>query len=398
MKILVCHNFYQQSGGEDRVFQDEVNVLKSKGHEVFTYTRHNDDLAKVSRFAAAVGLFWSQRTYKEVLRLIREHRPDIVQVHNFFPLISPSVFYAARTEHVPVVLTFHNPRLMCPSGNFMRKGDLCIACLGRRFAWPGVYHRCYRASFLFTCGIALMSFWHRWIGTWDRVLSGYIASTNFYRDLFIRHGIPAEKVHIKPHMVADDPGLSHVQGAYALFVGRLDPEKGAMTLIEAWKVLKDQGVAVPLKILGDGQMRQAMEKLILQHQLKDVSFLPRMSRQGLFDLMKGSRFLVWPSKGYYETFGLVAFEAYACGRPVIASNIGVLAEHVKDHETGLDFIPGDATDLARKVAWAWEHPEEMRQMGLAGRKFYEQGYTAQAVYERLIRIYQQLIDTQGQKL
>jgi glycosyltransferase involved in cell wall biosynthesis len=192
-------------------------------------------------------------------------------------------------------------------------------------------------------------------------------------------------------MVARDPGLGSGDGDYALFIGRLDPEKGVMTLIEAWKELKAKGVSCPLKIRGDGQMRPVIQSVIDASGLTDVSFVGKIFREDLFRLIQGARFLVWPSHGYYETFGLVAFESYACGRPVIASNIGVLAEHVQDGMTGLHFLAGDPVDLAKKVAWAWEHPREMRQMGLAGRKVYEQGYTAEAVYARLTGIYKDVI-------
>lgn len=393
MKILVCHNFYQQPGGEDQVFRDDIESLRELGHEVILYTRHNDDVGKIFFVSLLFRILWNWTTFREVRGLIRRHRPDVVHVHNYFLLISPSVFFAAGAEKVPVIWNLDNQRLMCPSANFTRSGRLCTACLGRRFAWPGVWHGCYRGSRLLTLGVALVSCVHFFIGTWHRRVSGYLASTEFYRNLFVRHGLPAERIYVKPHMVFSDPGLASGEGKYALFIGRLDPEKGAMLLVEAWRQLQEKGCGCPLKIRGDGQLRSAMQDYIARYDLRQVSFEGRMTREELFDLVKGARFLIWPSLGYYETFGLVAFEAFACGRPVIASDIGVLAEHVKDKETGLTFKPGDAGDLADKVQWAFSHPAQMHQMGLGARHVYERSYNRQAVTSRLVNLYRHL--TQG---
>jgi len=389
MKILVCHNFYQQPGGEDQVFNDEVRVLQENGHEVFTYTRHNDDIHKMPGLIAAVNLIWSWRTYREVRELIRQHRPDIVHVHNFFPLISPSVFYAARAEHVPVVLTLHNSRLMCPSAHLMRQGQWCDECVGKLFASSGVKYHCYRASFFYTFAIACMSAWHRLIGTWDNTVSAYTVPTDIYRKLFIRHGLPEAKIHVKPNMVGRDPGLAQDEGAYALFVGRLSEEKGLRVLVNAWKSLYEKGLKIPLKIRGAGVLRPLIDELVAGYGAHGLIVVYGSSREGYFEQVKGARFVVCPS--YAETFGLVTLEAFACGRPVIASDIGVLAEHVKDETTGFLFPVGDSAALAEKMGLAWDHPDRMRQMGLAGRRVYEQGYTAQAVYERLVKLYQQVI-------
>lgn len=391
MKILVCHNFYQQPGGEDQVYRDEIDALRESGHEVILYTRHNDDVRKTSFLFLLFRILWNWTTFREVRALIRRHRPDIVHVHNYFLLISPSVFFAAGIEKVPVVWNLDNQRLMCPSANFTRSGKLCTDCLGRCFAWPGVWHACYRGSRIFTLGVALISSVHFLIGTWARRVTCYLASTEFYRNLFIRQGLPAERVHVKPHMVFSDPGLAAGDGEYALFIGRLDPEKGAMLLVEAWGKLQEKGCDCPLRIRGDGQLRLAMESYIGRYNLRNVSFEGRKTREELFDLVKGARFLIWPSLGYYETFGLVAFEAFACGRPVIASNIGVLSEHVENGVTGLTFDPGNASDLADKVAWAWSHIREMGHMGLNARKLYEERYNRKAIVTRLTGLYSNIL-------
>ena len=207
--------------------------------------------------------------------------------------------------------------------------------------------------------------------------------TEFYRQQFIAGGLPADKLVVKPHFVAPDPlPREHEPGDYALYVGRLEPVKGVRVLLAAW----EQIGAIPLKIRGEGPL--AGEVGARAASLETVEIVERLSPEALIQLVKGARFLVWPSLGYYETFGLVAVEAFACGVPVIASRTGVMAEIVTDGVTGLHVTPGDPADLAAKVRWAWDHPAEMVEMGRAARREYEQKYTAERNYAQLLRIYE----------
>jgi glycosyltransferase involved in cell wall biosynthesis len=223
---------------------------------------------------------------------------------------------------------------------------------------------------------------HRCLNTWEKQVNTYIVFTDFYRRKFTDAGLSARKIAIKPHFVATDPGQSQGAQEYALFVGRLAAEKGAITLLKAWERLK----TIPLKIRGDGPLQ-----IQVQERAEDSGYrmelVPRLSRKDLAILLQGARFLIWPSEGYYETFGLVAVEAFACGIPVIASRVGVMAEIVEDNRTGLHFTPGDPKDLAEKVEWAWTHPEEMREMGQAARVEYETKYTPEHNYKQLMSIY-----------
>jgi glycosyltransferase involved in cell wall biosynthesis len=223
---------------------------------------------------------------------------------------------------------------------------------------------------------------HRCARTWKTLVGVYITATEFYREKYIIGGLPANKVAVKPHFVVPDPAPKESLGDYALFIGRLAAEKGVPTLLKAWRGL-DQ---TPLKIRGEGPLYDEVRRFSDSHS-RTVHLLPRISRDELTSVLKGSRFLVWPSEGYYETFGLVAIESFACAVPVIASGLGVMGEIVGDGRTGLHFKPGDPVDLAAKVEWAWSHPEEMAAMGRAARAEYEAKYTAQRNYEMLIEIY-----------
>jgi glycosyltransferase involved in cell wall biosynthesis len=227
---------------------------------------------------------------------------------------------------------------------------------------------------------------HNLLGTWKKKVNTYIVSTEFFRNKFVTGGIPPEKIAIKPHFVDADPTCKQSDGEYAVFVGRLAPEKGVPTLLAAWEKIR----AVPLYIRGEGPLDRAVSRFGKQSEGR-TTLVPRLTRSAIFELIKAARFLVWPSEGYYETFGLVTIEAFACGVPVIASRCGVMQEIVHDGRTGLHFIPGDANDLAEKVEWAWAHPDEMRDMGRNARAEYEAKYTADRNYKMLLNVYQRTI-------
>jgi glycosyltransferase involved in cell wall biosynthesis len=312
---------------------------------------------------------------------LRRERPALAHFHNTFPLISPAAYYACHREGIPVVQSLHNPRLICPAATLYREGNVCEDCLGRLVPWPGVVHACYHNSHIQTAVVAGMLAGHRILGTWQEQVDAYIVFSNFFREKFVNARLPPEKVFVKPHFLSMDPGMKQETGEYALFLGRLAPEKGVPTLLNAWQSLGH----VPLRIRGEGPMRSIVEHFTREN--PSVCMLPYLSREECFNLIKGARFLVWPSEGYYETFGLVAIEAFACGTPVIASRMGAMKEVVTDHWSGLHFTPGDPQDLASKVSWAWSHPREMEAMGKAAREEYQTKYTAKRNYQLLMEIY-----------
>jgi len=384
MKVLLAHNRYRQSGGEDEVFLRESELLRSAGHAVLEYTVHNSEITEVgvlNKAKTAMRTFWAWDSVERLRALLRREKPDVAHFHNTFPLISPAAYYACQNEGIPVVQSLHNPRLMCPRATFCREGSVCEDCLGRVVPWPGVVHRCYHNSHLQTAVVAGMLAGHRILGTWQKRVDAYIVFTEFFRQKFTSAGLPQEKIFVKPHFLGSDPGMKQERGEYALFLGQLAPQKGVGTLLKAWRFLRH----IPLRIRGEGPMEGVVAQFTREN--PPVCMLPHLSREECFDLIKGARFLVWPSEGYYESFGLVAIEAFACGTPVIASRIGAMTEIVEDHKTGLHFKAGDPDDLAAKVDWAWTHPREMNEMGMAARTEYKSKYTAERNYDVLLGIY-----------
>lgn len=381
MRILAIHNYYQIRGGEDECYEAEMELLQKHGHLVDLYQEKNDRVAALGKLRTAARTLWSRPSYQAVKQRLTAQAYDVVHVQNFFPLISPSVYYAARDRGVPVVQTLHNYRLLCPNALFFRDGKVCEDCMGKEIAYPGVIHRCYRQSKTASAGVAMMLAFHRAKNTWLEQVDLYIALTEFARQKFIEGGLPADKIVVKPNFVGLDPGIGEGQGGYALYVGRLSVEKGLDTLLAAWKQLKSH---IPLKIVGEGPL--AAQVIEATKQLPSVEWLGRRPMTEVYDLMGEAKFLVFPSK-WYETFGRVAVEAFAKGTPVIAANIGAIAELVEAGRTGLHFRPGDAEDLATQIEWALENSEKLSQMRQAARVEFEAKYTAEKNYQRLMDIY-----------
>jgi len=384
MRILALHTHYQQRGGEDESFSAEVALLQERGHQVQPVTFHNQGLETLRRWEQAAVTLWNREAYRQVREAIRTFRPDLVHIHNTFPLASPAVIHAAKAEGVPVVMTLRNYRLLCVNALLFREGRVCEACLGR-IPWRGAVYGCYRQSRAASAVVAGMLTLHRLLGTWSLV-DRFIALTDFARQKFIQAGFPPEKLAVKPNFVHPDPGPGEGRGGYALFVGRLSPEKGIRTLLRAWERL---GGKVPLKIVGDGPLAGDVRQAV--RQMPGVEWLGRKTPDEVYTLMGNAAFLVFPSE-WYETFGRVAIEAFAKSTPVLAADIGAVAEVTEPGRTGLHFRPGDPEDLAAKVEWLLAHPTELARMRKEARAEYEAKYTAERNYQLLMEIYGQALE------
>ncbi|MEM1239878.1 MAG: glycosyltransferase [Cyanobacteria bacterium P01_H01_bin.26] len=381
MRILSIHNAYQIRGGEDVSTAAEQTLLRDHGHTVDVYEENNDSIKDMGAVQLAARTLWSKASYGTVRAKLRAHRYDIVHVQNFFPLISPSVYYAARAENVPVVQTLRNYRLICPNALFFRDGKVCEDCMGKAIPYPGIVHGCYREDRKASAAVASMVTSHRLLRTWPKMVDQYITLTQFARNKMIEGGLPADKIVVKPNFVAPEPKVGSGQGGYALYVGRLSVEKGLDTLLAAWKQLENP---IPLKIVGDGPLSTLVTEAAAQQPC--IEWLGRRPMAEVHRLMGEAQCLIFPSK-WYETFGRVAVEAFATGTPVIAANIGAIAEIVTPGHTGLHFTPGDPRDLARQVTWMLTHSEQQALMGRQARREFEQKYTAAANYAQLMAVY-----------
>ena len=386
MNVIVVHNFYQQPGGEDQVFADETALLESRGHRVIRYTVHNDAINQTHALTIAGRSIWNRAAHAELLNLVMNERANIVHFHNTFPMLSPAVYDAARSGGAAVVQTLHNYRLMCPSAIFFRDGHVCEDCQGRSVPWPGVLHKCYRDSYAASAVSATMLAVHRARGTYRHDVDAYIALTEFARGKFVDAGLPVEKLIVKPNFVWPDPGVAGGGGGYILFVGRLSESKGVGTLLSAWKKL---GAAIPLKIMGDGELAPAVRDAAAGD--SRIEWLGRRPLDEVYHRMGEAAALVFPSL-WYEGLPKTIIESFAKGTPVIASRLGSMAELIADGRTGVHFTAGDSDDLAAAVGRLLADANRLQSMRLEARKEFEARYTADqnarmlsAVYDSALR-------------
>ncbi|NOY06071.1 MAG: glycosyltransferase family 4 protein [Chlorobi bacterium] len=325
----------------------------------------------------AFSSLWSPSFNKSILKTIREENVDIVHVHNFFPFVPVSGLREA-SRYVPVVMTLHNYRLICPQVIMFRDGKPCTECLGRAIKYPALKHACYRNSLSATIGHMLTLQGHAFLKTWSERITIFIALSEYQKSIYITEGFDEERIVIKPNFVAPDPGCSYEKNDFACFVGRLSPEKGIDVLFSAGKHFSN----IHIYVAGE-------EAFEMQHPGCDgekYHLLGKLPREDVFSLLQKARFLVYPSLAH-EGLSMTIIEAFACGTPVIVSSHGSSAEIVDDGRTGLHFRPGDARDLADKIKWAWDHPEVMIAMGKEARKEYELKYTGEKNVKLLLDIY-----------
>jgi glycosyltransferase involved in cell wall biosynthesis len=379
MRILVAHNAYLYRGGEDTVVEAEIALLRRHGHEVVLYRRDNAELDALPLWQAAMDSVWSKRTVMEAGRLLASFRPHLIHAHNTFPLISPSLYGIADELGIPVVQTLHNFRLLCPQAMLMRNGRYCDDCVGR-WPWRAVLHRCYRGSLAQSALSAGMVSGHRMLGTWRNRVRRYIVLNQMCREIFIRGGLPPEKLSIKPNFVEanDVPGEHKRRGG--LFIGRLAAEKGLLTLAQAIR----QTPVTRIAVCGSGPLQAFVE------QSEWLDYIGYEQGEALRTRIRNAEFLVMPSTGI-ESFGLAAIEAFACGTPVIASRHGGLREIVEHGHNGLLVTPGNADELAEAIDYAVSNPIQMRRMGLEAYQTYLARYTPERNYSTLMAIYHQTL-------
>jgi glycosyltransferase involved in cell wall biosynthesis len=341
---------------------------------------HNDAVNEMSKPQLLKATLWNNSTRREIEQILARSGSQIAHFHNTFPLISPSAYYAARARRVAVVQTLHNYRLLCPSAVLYRDGGVCEDCLGRAISWPAVVHSCYRGSRATTLAVAGMTAMHRVMGTWTNAVDLYIALTEFGRRKFIAGGIPPHKIIVKPNCT-EDPGVGDHRGGEVLFVGRLAPEKGVDTLIEAWRRVSAKRPEARLRIVGQGPMSTL--QATSPSSVEWVGWLPH---DQLLRIMQDAAMLVFPSV-HYEGFPMTIVEAFATGLPVVASEIGAAAEVIRDRHTGRLYPPGDVEALSSVLDELLGDSLAIRTMGRQARAEYETHYTPQRNYAQLLEAY-----------
>jgi glycosyltransferase involved in cell wall biosynthesis len=394
MRVLLVHCFYRSAApsGEDSVYRNEKKLLEDNGYEVITYEKFNDDLdnsSSLKKIIAGAEFIWSPKAFREITAMIKMHKPDLAHFHNIFPQISSSAYAACKKLGVPVVQTLHNFRYLCPAGLLQRNNKPCEKCIEGSLV-SSLIHKCYRNSLVATMPMAAMIYFNRVTGSFANNVDRYIALTEFGKARFVMGGLPQHKIAVKPNFVTDTGNKKNAEnsalGDYVLYVGRLTQEKGVITLINACKQTKE----IPLKVLGDGELRAQLESLCIQFNL-NVEFLGYQNKDTVISMLKNSRFLVLPSE-CYEGFPVTVAEAYSCGKPVLASKIGSLDEIVIENVTGRKFAFGSENSLAQRMLGMWSDIDGLENMSKNARAIFEEKYNPKKNLHLLLSIYNDAIN------
>lgn len=390
MKVLLCHNYYQIPTGEFQVFNKLKHALERNNIEVRTYTRHNDeinDMGGLGRLAAFAQTAYSNRTGRELKRLFNAWRPDVVEVLNVMPLITPSVYLACRQAGIPVVQNIQNYRWFCVSGHFFRDGGICGDCMTKTLGrLHGIRHRCYRGSLGESLAATMMTGIHSRTKTYTRCIDRTIVPTKFAKDQYIRYGIPAEQVTIRPNYVELPPTISDQDDGFFFFAGRMDQMKNPEVILRAAAIRASSR----FKLAGDGPLLNKLKSFAKDKGLENVEFLGRVSNVKCMEHMQRCRAVLFTSK-WFEGMPITILEAFARAKPVIACDIGAMGEIIRNGQNGLFFHPGDGRKLAECISALNDNPDQARNMGHEARRDAESLYSEQAYIDSTLSIYKELI-------
>jgi glycosyltransferase involved in cell wall biosynthesis len=386
LRILQVYNEYRTHGGEDTVVRLEAELLRQHGHQVELLrvsTKELDGVGVQRLVVAGMGTVWSFRGYSMAKKAIARFSPDLIHVHNTFPLLSPSVFWAADRAGVPVVQTLHNYRLTCANSLLLREDRPCQKCVGQ-FPWPSLRHRCFSSSFSRTAAVTSMNVIHRWLGTYHTKVHAFIVLTEFSKEILARAGLPRDRIHVKPNFSSATVMLTSPRLRRFIFAGRIARFKGVHLLLEAWTRLATAGHQ--LMMVGDGPDCVELERRYAAH--ANIVWCGKQSRERVVDLIAGSRWLVLPSLAY-ENFPMSVLEALSAGTPVIVPNHGAFAAMVSDGVEGLLFSAGETASLSTALQAALDASEgAWTQWSANARNKHLSEYTARSNYAQLMSIYQ----------
>lgn len=391
MKILVVHNKYKSKGGEDRAVLAQVKSLNSLGHRVLIYEKNNLEIDSYG-VSEKAGFFpktiFSLDTYNEIIKLIREYKPDIAHIHNVFPLISPSIYYALNNEKIPIVQTIHNFRFLCPNGLFYINDGVCDACKFGNTTFA-LIKKCFRESYLLSALYAFTIGGHRYVGTFE-LIDRFIALTEFSANILVENKITTRnKISVLGNFLPDPLpaiGNNNNREKYVVYIGRISKEKGVDVLIDAGSKIQD----IKILILGIGpeldNLRQYSENL----EIKNIRFLGQLEGERKWDILRRAAAVVIPSL-CYENFPLTAIEGMSVGTPVIVSRIGSMPYIVQEGINGMLFEPGNSTELSEKIVELASEPNLRMKLGQFGIDLVKREYSEPIFTKKLINIYEDLI-------
>ena len=389
MKILAIHNYHRtgSASGDDQVFKAETVLLEKHGHKVIRYTVSNDEFDNtlaVGKLRAALGMIWSKKNYKAVEKIIKTETPDIVHIHTFFPLLSPSVLYAAKRCDIPVVATLHDTRFVCPCATSLRGTELCNEC-GDGHYFRMCKYGCFKGSKVQSLMVAGIFKYHRIRRSFYDQIDKYICLNDSQIRLMEKVGFDRTKITKKYNFVADAEasinatGFNGVVERYVVFYGRIGEEKGIRMLMKAW-----DRINIPLVVMGGGPLEEEFKAW--SDMKENVYFLGYTERSKCLSVVKGAEFVVFPSI-WYEGCSMVMIEAMSLGKGIIATDLGFSEEAIVDGYNGMKFKLGDIDGFVSNVEKLWNDSTKIFEMGKNSRIEYEAKYMPEDNYEQLNHIY-----------
>ena len=387
MNILQVHNKYKILGGEWTVLHQEYELLK-KNHSVDQFIVDNNiELSSViDKLKLVYKTHYNKQAKSKISEKLKQGNYDVMHTHNFFPLLSPSIFEAAREAGIPSILSLHNFRLIHPNGLLYHNGKIdhrSINGSAYNCVWDGVY----RNSKLQTAVAAHMIEYHRKHKTWQNLPSAFIALSEFSKQMFVDGGLPKERIFIKPNFIEDPLNngsglkIQEKKENMFLFVGRISTEKGIQDLIECWIQNK---IKAKLVIAGDGPLRSKLEEKSKAN--PSVQWLGQISREEILQKLSVAKAMLFPTR-CYEGQPLIILEALSVGCPVITSKIGNPQNMIDDGGSGLHFKTGDIKDMYQKISHIYYKTANRKEMSKKARERYLQNYTPEKNLEMMLDIY-----------
>lgn len=406
MRILLANKYYYLRSGTERYLFNVTRLLESQGHTVGIFSMHHprnqptpfhkffvpnieyySKRGVLGQLQSALRAIWYPLAAHNIELLINEFKPDLVQLHNIYHQISPSILPAIRKHGIPIIHRLHDYKLLCPNYLLHTSGDVCERCRGQKYI-QAIRYRCLHGSLSWSLAAATEMTIHKQMRVYENNIARFTCPSRFLLNKAIDFGIARNSLEYLPNFLFLDDLLppQSSDGQYALYFGRLAKEKGLLTLLSA-----SQMEPIPLKIVGEGPMISEVQRAIQQYQMRHVEVAGYHQGAALAHLISNARYVIVPSE-WYEVFGQIIIEAFAHNKPVIASSIGGIPEIITEGLDGLLVQPKDPKALAQTIRWLWDNPKVAIQMGKNGRKKVEEVYNSDIHYHNLIQIYQQVIN------
>lgn len=390
MRILHVHCYYSQRGGEDTIFETEEAWVASN-FVGMRFTERNEQSTKGAiQFLLSI---FNLRQQKRLNKVLDDFQPNVVHLHNLHFGLGPSIINTIAKKNIPMVMTLHNYRLICPSATLVIKGVIDDISIRQSFPWTAILNKAYRDSYFFTFYLAFVNYIHNLNGTWNK-LSKVIVLTEFAKELFTKSKvrIDADKFVVKPNFLVDEASrfAAYERGAHFLYVGRLTAEKGIIPLLDAFSSMQDCNI----RIAGEGPLLYQVKAY--EKRCPNIQYIGRLNKDTLYKEISQCKALIFPSL-WFEGLPTVIIEAFMMSTPVISSDLGAMRTMVRNGVNGFLYDVSDVRHLIEGVI----HFNDLSQKAVdklrfSARKTYEEIYSLERVEVTMNLIYNELVGIKTQ--